>query len=117
MALPFLKQTDTTHSVNILHCLYCFPGQGVLRVVILGLGIAGVQTVSVLHSYYWRKTGGELCLPLNTNKTLIQCFPHTTDRLVYQRCCDVPSCISGELQREDQRKKTSSKTMKDSVPD
>lgn len=112
MALPFLEQTDTTHSVNILRGLHCFPGQGVLRVVILGLGIAGVQMVSVLHSCYWHKTGGELCLPLNTNKTLIQCFLHTTDRSVYQRC---PALLQASFRgktRGTMRKKTSSKTMR-----
>lgn len=101
MALPFLKQKDTTHLVNVIHYLHCFPRQEMLRVLNLGLGIARVEMASVLHSYYWHKTGGELHLPLNVDKTLSQHFLQTTDRLVYKRCCDVLSCISDKLQRED----------------
>ena len=74
MALPFLKQTGITHLVNILHHLYHFPGQGVLEVVNLGLGIARGEMAAVLHSYFWRKTGGELHRLLSSDKTLIQHF-------------------------------------------
>lgn len=120
MALPFLKQKDTTHLVNVIHYLHCFPRQEMLRVLNLGLVIAQVEMASVLHSYYWHKTGGELHLPLNVDKTLSQHFLQTTDRLVYKRCCDVLSCISDKLQREDWKyrvsKKPQAKVMKNSVP-
>lgn len=74
MALPFLKQTDTTHLVSILRYLYLFTGQGVLEVVNLGLGIAREELAAVLHSHFWCKTGGKLHHLRGLDKTLIQHF-------------------------------------------
>lgn len=52
MALPFLKQTNITHFVNILHHLYHFPGPGVHAVVSLGLGVARGEMAAILYSVF-----------------------------------------------------------------
>lgn len=79
MALPFLNETDITHSVNILHHLYHFLGQGVRGDVNLGLSIARGEMAAALHSYLWDKTGGDILHLLSPDKTLIQHFHQTTD--------------------------------------